>query len=120
MNKKDLIQALVDDCRTSQTKVEDFLHALADQFADALGRGEYVNMPGIGQFHLYAARQNGMIYYHSAQALRDRFKLREKKAPEAAPDTLCPKCRKRPRKILKQCSACTQQKYRAKAKGGKS
>jgi hypothetical protein len=67
---------------------------------EAIGKVEQhnpiVNIPGVGQFNLCPKE--------------DKFAIR----PEISPALLCPACKKRPRKLMRECSACEMKKYRNK------
>ena len=115
MTKSELISKLTEDCRTTQTRVEDFLAALGDVFTEALKRGETVNLAPMGVFRIVEAK-NGRprVSFYSSADLRAALDLPDKYDRHGP---LCATCKTREReKGRTDCRSCRGKRYRGLSK----
>jgi nucleoid DNA-binding protein len=98
MTSRNVTAALVEECRTTQTKVDDFLAALHDLLLETLERGEAFRLGKIGVFRIRLHGQTPALNFYASEVTRERLKLSDvKPGPDA-----CPACVKRANKAKRQ------------------
>ena len=78
-------------------KVEDFLAALGDLFAETLEKGESVRLDEIGVFRIRLREGKPALNFYASEKMRSRFKLAEIRPDAEA----CPACTKRAKKAAR-------------------
>lgn len=112
----------MEECRTTRTKVEDFLAALGDLCAETLKKKENFNLAPIGTFRPLAAKLGqARVGFAASQQLKKHLDMPDKYY-RLGP--LCADCHQKEReKGRRRCGACRARHYKnlnnkKKAKGG--
>lgn len=116
MTEREFIAALAEDQGVTRAKAEDIARAVADLIAESLGRGDRLNIGGLGSFELRPIVRDGeekpaaAVRFRPSAELRGRLKLADLKWEIG---DLCEECGKRPKKKDPRCSTCKMRRYRA-------
>jgi nucleoid DNA-binding protein len=98
MTQRELVAALVDECREPPIKIEDFLGALHDILIETLERGQALRLGKTGVFRIRMHGDRPALNFYASEATREKLRLAAVKPdPEA-----CPACVKRAHKAQRQ------------------
>lgn len=110
MTGRQLVDEMVEECRSERTRVEDFLNALKDIVVDRLLKSESVVIKGLGSFERVKGRERP-FRFHFAKDLYPVLGINSKIHLER-----CDKCGAEPplpgRKIGRKCESEKQRQYR--------